>query len=259
VYPPLPTGCVDPTPPPMECSLTQIFGAPRGTPGRNSIPISGIAIHGLTDDTFDAYLARACLSASKAQVNCKASMHYVLDAETGRLSSLVPEADLAWAWQSYRGNFPVTTPLDTCPCIPPCPTPPCPVPPDPQAYPGWPVLSAAFPNLSADFYTINIGITHTIRPEQQALEGVNCCIGPYGIGEVAYRNLVRLIAWIVSNNPSIPVDAQHIAFHDAIVNVPEINCLEFPCGPNNVCLVCDVSSYCEACPNKSDPLLSPTV
>lgn len=249
--------CLDPTPPVLECSSTAIFGAPRGRIGRAlqsdpmvPIPVSGIAIH-CVKDTYDGYLAKVCIGA-KVTPECHASFHYVIDAETGAVTSLVDETNLAWAWQSYRSNFPVTSPVDGCPCAPPCPTPPCPVPPAPTTYPGWTVLSALFPNLSADFYTVNIGVTSPNRPEQQILDGVDCCAGPWGLSPAAYANLVRLIAWIQSRYPAITVDAQHIAFHDDII---ETICPECPCGANGSCLVCDVSSYCEACITVSDPAM----
>ncbi len=256
-------GCLDPTPPVMECSTTSIYGAPRGRFGRAlpntqlETPISAIAVHCIRD-SYDGYLATACVG-PRATSNCHASFHYVLDAETGALTKLVPEADLAWAFQSYKTNFPPTTPLDCCPCPPPCPTPPCPAEQcEAEVYTGWPVLSAQFPNLSADFYTISIGITAPSRPEQQALDGADCCLGPWGLSDLAYRNLVRLIAWIQFRNVGILLDAQHIAFHDDIV-ITDMFCLECPCGADGACLVCDVSSYCESCINKADPTVSTTV
>lgn len=249
----LPILCNDPTPPPgMFCRTTPIYGAPRGTTGRNNTPISGIAVHGLRD-SFDGYLSKACAGLTRLSVNCKASMHYVIDGQTGAVSSLVREEDLAWAFQSYRSNFPVTSPLDGCPCPEPCPTPPCPTPLEPQTYPGWTVLSNQFPNLAADFYTINIGITTPNRPEQSALDGADCCQDlPYGISQEAYDSLIRLIAWIAFRNPGVIIDDQHIQFHDYIV-FKDTMCLEFPCGPNGVCLICDVSRYCERCTDVIDP------
>lgn len=245
--------CQEPTPPPgMECNTTRIFGAPIGTPGRNNVAIGGIAIHGIKD-TYEGYLAKACLGSTKIAINCHASFHYVLDAETGQVTSLVPEANLAWAFQSYRTNFPVTTPVDGCPCPPPCPTPPCPTPAAPTTYPGWSVLSALHPNLAADFFSINIGITVPSRPELTALDGVNCCIGPYGLSPVAYEKLIRLLAWIQSRYPAILLNAQHIAVHDTIT-LTEEGCEEFPCGPNGACLTCDVSNYCEQCQDRAAPL-----
>lgn len=254
--------CLDPTPPIMECNTTTIYGVPKGRAGRalpNTIvdlPISGIALH-CVKDSFEGYLAKACVGSTKLPVGCHASFHYVIDAETGAISSLVKENDIAWAWQSYRTNFPVITPLDYCACPDPCPVLPCPgqPAPTPVVYTGWPVLSAQFPNLSADFYTINIGVTSPSRPEQSRLDNEDCCIGPYGMTAVAYRNLVRLLAWIQSRNPGIILDANHIAFEDEIV-ITDDQCLECGCGANGVCLVCDVSNYCERCTNPSDPTIS---
>lgn len=256
----LPILCLDPTAPSgMECATTTIYGVPKGKFGRQTpaaplvpIPISGIALHCIKD-SYDGYLAKACIGGTRIPIGCHASFHYVIDAETGQLTSLVPEADIAWSWQSYRGNFPVTTPLDCCPCPPPCPTPPCPTEQcDAAVYQGWPVLSGLFPNLSADFYTINIGITNPSRPEQTSLDGVNCCIGPYGLSKFAYSQLIHLLAWIEFRHVGITLDDQHIAFHDEIVPRDE-QCLECSCGANGACLVCDISNYCERCPFPSDP------
>ena len=255
---PLPIICNEPTAPsPMECQTTEIYGVPRRTPGRGASSIQGIAIHGIADN-YEAYLAKACVGYTKLPVGCHASMHYVIDGETGRVTSLVREEDIAWAFQSYRGNFPVTTPVDACPCPPPCPAPPCPEPPAPETYPGWPILAAANPNLSADFYTINIGVVTPAHPEQLYLDGVDCCPGPWGMSPQAYNNLVRLVRWIEERYVSIPLDEQHIQFHDYIVQNSE-DCLEIPCGPQGACFICDVSNYCERCMNRSNPSVSTTV
>jgi hypothetical protein len=260
----LPIECLDPTKPVAAvCNTTNIFGVPKNKLGRQlptapliPIPISGIALH-CVQDTFDGYLAKACVGGTRMAVDCHASFHYVIDAETGQLSSLVPEADIAWSWQSYRSNFPITTPLDCCQCPTPCPQLPCPA--DqcvPAVYTGWPVLSGLFPNISADFYTINIGITNISRPEQSALDGVNCCLGPYGFSPAAYKKLIQLLAWIEFRYDAITLDAQHIKFHDEIVERTDSSCLECGCGSNGACLVCDISAYCERCPFVSDPTYS---
>lgn len=246
--------CQEPTAPQgMACSVTPIYGAPRGTLGRFTAAVGGIVIHGIKD-SYEGYLAKAC-QGGKIPINCHASMHYVIDADTGAVSSLVDEANVAWAFQSYRGNYPVKTPLNCCQCPTPCPTGPCPddlcVPVD---YVGWTVLPALYPNLSADFYTINIGITIPSRPEQTGLDGVACC-GPYGISQVAYDTLVRLVAWIESRYPAITLDDEHIIFHDMLVDTDE-QCYEFLCGPNGVCFICDVGKYCEKCQNVPDPTIS---
>ncbi|SRR5258706_1033050 len=252
--------CLDPTSPVMECHNTNIFGAPRGRPGRylpnttTLIPIEGIAIHCIADD-FNGYISKACTGIAKIPVECKASMHYIIDAETGTVSSLVHEADLAWTWQSYRSNFPVSSPVDGCPCPAPCPAPPCGQPLSVQTYPGWPVLSGEFPDISADFFTINIGVIHPSRPQDSFLDNVTCCIGPYGMTDKAYRILIQLIAWIKSRYVAVTIDAQHIAFHDDIVEVVP-GCLECPCGAEGSCLVCDVSGYCEKCQYVSPPVIA---
>lgn len=235
----------------MQCITTELFGAPMGNPNRMNTAIQGIAIHAI-NDSFDGALNAMCLSSKRSKVGCHQSFHYLIDGNGCQVAQIVPEANLAWAFQSYRTNFPVTTPLDCCPCPPPCPLPPCPTDPcGPVTYTGWPTLSAANPNLSADFYTINIGIALPARPEITNLDGIPCC-GPFGMEDCAYQNLIRLLAWIESRYPVITNDIQHVAFHDQIV-VREQECLEIQCpGP---CLLCDVSSYCERCRNMADPTI----
>lgn len=253
--------CLDPTPPVMECNTTTIYGAPKGRPGRalpntqNDLGIHGIALH-CVKDSFDGFLAKACLGGTKMPVGCHVSFHYIIDGETGQITSLVKETDVAWAWQSYRTNFPAITPLDYCPCPQPCPSLPCPgsPAPEPVVYAGWSVLSAQFPNISADFYTLNIGITSPSRPEQSRLDNEVCCVGPYGLSKFAYQQLVRLIAWLQSKYPTIILDKQHIAFEDEIVQTEDL-CLECPCGANGSCLVCDVSAFCQVCDNPIDPTI----
>lgn len=227
--------CSDPTPPLMECSTTTIYGAPRKKAGRIppppapsvETPISGIAIHCLKD-TYAGYLSKACKASPNLMPCGHASMHYVIDGDTGQVSTLVKESDVAWAFRSYLTNFPTPNPE--------------------EPYPGWPVLAAMFPTLSADFYTINIGVTIPLRTDEQ-LDGEDCCLGPYGLTEKAYRTLIRLVAWI-ADRLNIPRDVQHIAFHDDIVLTTE-QCKECTCEV--ACFICDVTGYCENCANPGDP------
>lgn len=257
-----PLVCLPPTPGPHDCRLTRVYGAPIGRAGRvvgvTPIPISAIAIHCVTDE-YEGYLAKTCAGNPRLNPFGHASFHYVMDAETGRFTSLVPEADLAWAFQSYASNFPLTCPVEPQPCPAPCPVLPCP--PTPQvcipaatAYPGWPQLAALFPNISADFYTINIGIMHPSRPESLLLDGTSSCCGPYGLSDKGYAALVRLLAWIAFVH-QIPVSTQRIKFHDEIIPV-NLGCEECACGSNGGCLTCDVSNYCELCDNPGDPTFS---
>lgn len=242
----------------MECSTTAIFGAPRGTLGRDSTPIAAIAIHGVKN-TYEGLLSKMCNSSLRMQEGCHSSFHYVIDGESGRVSSVVPVADLAWAFQDYRTNFPIKYPVDHCPCPPPCPTPPCTQVPSTTEidYPGWTTLHTLHPHLSADFYAINIGIAIPNRPEQVSLDGTcEHCLGPWGLSEAAYASLVRLIAWLEFTY-TITNDAQHVNFHDNIV-VRDQECLEFQCPSLGACLVCDVSHYCEKCNNPGDPTISVT-
>lgn len=231
--------CNEPSPPLLECSYTKIFGAPMRTQGRvpplgtTETPVLGIAVHCLRDD-YRGYLSKAC-NASPGLMPCEhASMHYVIDAITGAITCLVKETDVAWAFQTYPSNFPMPNPL--------------------QPYPGWPVLSGIYPGLSADFYTINIGLAVPAQPQNEVLDGDDCCIGPYGLTWQAYRKFVQLIAWIAFRY-NIPIDRQHIEFHDNIVETA-YGCAECRCA-NLVCFICDVGEYCESCQNAGDPTFTP--
>lgn len=233
--------CNEPSPPLLQCENTKIFGAPIRTPTRIppipapqiETPILGIALHCIKDD-YRGYLSKACV-ASPNLIQCEhASMHYVVDAVTGSIACLVKEENVAWAFQSYLSNFPLPNPN--------------------QPYPGWPELSALYPALSADFYTINIGITVPSNPQNDVLDGDVCCTGPYGMTWAAYENLVHLVAWIAARL-NIEIDIQHIAFHDQIVET-SYGCEECTCR-NLACFICDVGSYCEHCNNVGDPTYTP--
>lgn len=264
VPPPELRDCAFPTPPVMDCSRTRIYGAPRGRPGRSptgnpsdNVPVLAIAIHCI-GETYDGFLAKACSSDGRLAPDGHASFHYVLDSESAQLTQLVPETDLAWAFQSYRSNFPVVAPVEppACPattCDPvPCPPPPPVVIDACDAYPGWTTLCALYPDLSADWYTINIGLTVPLRSEEQILDGSDdCCLGPFGLSLDAYNKLVRLTNWIAYRY-GIPLDQQHVAFHDEI-SPHVLGCEECHCGADDHCFVCDVSRYCERCINEGDP------
>lgn len=229
--------CNDPSPPILQCSQTKIFGAPMRTPGRVpplpaaqvETPIQGIAIHCLRDD-YRGYLSKACVASPNLMPCEHASMHYVVDALTGAISCLVKETDVAWAFQSYLSNFPLPNPL--------------------VGYPGWPSLVANNVGLSADFYTINIGLAVPAQPQNEVLDNDTCCLGPYGLTWKAYNSFVQLVAWIAFRF-NIPINKQNIAFHDEIV-LTTYGCEECSCR-NLACFICDVSAYCESCQNTGDP------
>lgn len=229
--------CDDPHPPILECNNTKIYGAPIRTPGRTPpppaaqtpVPILAIAVHCIRED-YRGYLQKACLAAPSLMTCEHASMHYVVDAVSGQISCLVNEENVAWAFQSYFSNFPLVNPA--------------------EPYPGWPDLSALYPTISADFYTINIGLAVPTAPQNEIIDGEPCCVGPYGLSWTAYRNFVQLVAWIAFRR-GIPIDGQHIAFHDQIVETL-LGCEECICN-NLACFICDVGEYCETCRNVGDP------
>ena len=234
--------CLDPTPPFLSCSKTKIYGAPKGRTGRVPplpapqipVPILGIAIHCVRDN-YQGYLSKVCLASPNLMPCGHASFHYVIDADSGQVSCLVKEENVSWSFQSYLSNFPLPNPL--------------------EPYPGWTILSGLYPSLSADFYTLNIGITVPSRPEQEIIDGEECCFGPYGMLPEAYKNLIRLVNYLAFKY-NIPLDDQHIGFHDDITET-KLGCEECPCRDNN-CFLCDVTSYCESCTNSGDPTFIPS-
>lgn len=231
--------CNPPSQPVMSCKSTRLFGVPRGTPGRDNVPILAIALHCIPME-YEAFNDKAC-SASPNSVGCDhASMHYVIDSVTGRINCQVKEENVAWAFQTYPSNF--SLPNATSP------------------YPGWPELAALYPMYSADFYTLNIGITVPTHAETEVLDGgdVDCCIGPYGMTWEAYGKLVHLVAWLAERH-MIELDVQHIQFHDQIVETT-MGCEECRCA-TLTCFICDVTAYCESCSNAGDPgyVLSDTI
>lgn len=226
--------CIDPTPPIMQCYSTPLFGVPRGRTGRTpplsnvNTPISGIVIH-CVQESFDGYINKMCNS---QLLGCEhASMHYVIDGSTCQLAHVVEDENVAWGFQSYPSNFPLANPQ--------------------EPYPGWPVLRTQFPNISGDFYALHIAIAVPRIPQLDGLDNAtDCCPGPYGMTWECYRKLVQLVAWLAWKY-DIPVNEQHIAFHDQIVE-RTIGCEECQCL-GMVCFVCDVSKYCEGCKNPGDP------
>ena len=219
--------CVTPTPPVMTCQGTRWYGIPRGTTGRNGSTIQGIVLHCL-DMPLNAYDGHVTAKGLEPGLSNHTSMHYAVS-QDGVIHQYVNDADIAWGSQQYIGNFPSSTP-DT-------------------NYIGWPVLKAANPNLSMDLYVIHIGVAIQSYGRQLDTCKDPCDVPTLGMTPVGYAQLVRLVAYL-ANKYSIPVDGQHIAFHDTISVLPDQEngcaCLE------NFCLVCDVDAYCEKCINPAD-------
>lgn len=219
--------CVTPTPPVLTCYDTRWYGIPRGTTGRNGNTIQGIVLHCL-DTPLNAYDGHMAAKGLIPALSNHTSMHYAVNPD-GIIHQYVLDTDIAWGSQQYLGNFPSSTP-DT-------------------DYIGWPVLKAANPNKSLDLYAIHIGIASQAYGRQLDSCKDPCDVPHLGFTDVGYAQLVRLIAYLAQKH-NIPVDGQHIAFHDTISVLPSQElgcaCLE------NFCLVCDVDAYCEKCINPSD-------
>lgn len=219
--------CITPTPPVVNCKHTRWYGVPRGMTGRNGKAIQGIVLHCLNMD-LPTYDSNVCAKGLVPALQNHTSMHYAIS-EDGIVHQYVNESDIAWGSQTYTGNFPSVTP----------------------AYPylGWNVLSAANPNVSMDLYVLHVGIAIPAYANNLDSCGDACDIPHLGMSEVGYRQLVRLLAYLAAEY-NVPINSQHIAFHDQISNLPEgeagCACLE------NFCLLCDVDAYCEKCLNPAD-------
>lgn len=226
------TPCLTPKSPAIKINPTEVYGNPRKTTGRAGHVIQGIAVHCLGESSDD-YIKRVCTANSWRTSQKHASVHYVVN-EDGVVTQLVDDADMAWSFQKYLGNFASTTPA--------------------VAMPGWTTLSAGNPGISPDFYTINVGIAVKPRPEYRNLAGCESCVQdacagkPFGMTPNGYSVLLKLLAYL-SNKYGISIDAQHLQLHDKIVDTQEGY---EECLCNNVCLVCDVSAYCEPCENPGD-------
>lgn len=224
--------CLTPTAPASSNVVSTIYGVPRGTAGRGGRPIQGIVIHCL-QESIDKYNAKICAGGIYRRDNRHSSVHFSV-APTGDVYQYVDEGDVAWGMQAYPSSFPDITPD--------------------QAPVGWTVLPALYPNVSLDLYTLQIGVAVPRQNgylNQPGCQGCGCgdgACGGYGLSDAAYKNLVRLVAYLAKKY-SIPIDTQHIWTHDRVVDTPETE-LECLCLPD--CFTCDVSNYCEECSNPSD-------
>ena len=211
----------------MACLGSRWYGIPRGTTGRNGRTIQGIMLHCL-NMPMNAYDGHVTAKGLDPALTNHTSVHYAIS-QDGVIHQYVDDADVAWGVQGYVGNFPHSTPD--------------------ADYIGWSTLKAANPNISADLYVIHIGVAIQSFGRQLDTCKDPCDVPHLGMTEMGYAQLVRLIAYLASKY-NIPIDGQHIAFHDTISVLPDeeagCTCLE------NFCLVCDVDAYCEKCINPAD-------
>ena len=219
--------CVPPSPPVLTCHGTRWYGIPRGVSGRNGNAIQGIVLHCL-NMPLNAYDGHMAAKGTTPALENHTSLHYVVNPD-GIVHQYVADTDIAWGSQLYTGNFPTSTPN--------------------YDYLGWPALKAANPNKSLDLYTLQIGIAIPAYGRNLDMCTDPCDVSHLGMTNVGYAQLVRLVAYLAYTY-NIPIDSQHIQFHDLISQLPEgeqgCTCLE------NFCLLCDVGSYCEKCVNPGD-------
>jgi N-acetylmuramoyl-L-alanine amidase len=231
----MPVPCLPPARPAIIPNPIDTYGVPRGTLGRAAYPIRAIVVHCLGMN-LEQYRAKVCDPRAHISVNEHASIHYGVGYD-GDIRQFVDDGNVAWGMQSYNTTVPVTTPAS------------------PLA--GWSALPALYPNLSADFYTLQIGIAAPYR--DTATSGCsNCCAAdqcathPFGLSDSGYRQLVQLIAYKAAQY-SIPIDDEHIELHDRVVNRP-LGQEECQCTAH--CLICDVSNYCQTCESPAEVISS---
>jgi hypothetical protein len=192
--------------------------------GRGGLPIRAIVVHCL-GMSLESYRSLMCDGTTSRTMSKHASMHYV-HGDGGQVVRAVEETNVAWAFQSYPGNFPSTTPATT--------------------YPGLPV-SAVYPGITADRYTLNIGIAVS---SMRLANGRDACENTQlGLDALGYAKLVQNVAYLAAKY-SIPLDDQHIVFEDDVIPLAEGD-EECKCS-HTACLVCDVAAYCETCTNVGD-------
>lgn len=227
--------CSVPTKPNLTKIHSRYFGIKRGTAGRRGYPIRAIVLHCLGTSLTD-YDNAACPSCKTETPTCHASMHYAIDKD-GILRQYVDDANIAWGVQSYPGNFPTTTPT--------------PNPQNPTVYPGWAWTQVEYPNVPLDMYVLHVGIAIPVGIDR----GVTCgCERTAGLSALGYDRLVQLLAALCEIH-DIPIDGNHIAFHEEIetpVNCPSEKC---PCIEDHD-LINDVDLYCERCSTYRDSSFS---
>ena len=207
--------CLTPKKPRIRQNLTGNFGLPKGVSGRGSFTPKAIVIH-CVKHTLEAYDALVCrdLKLKRGAID-HPSLHYVITGE-GAVVQYVEDLDIAWAFPEVSA-----TPN-----------------PDLSTF-NW-SLTTQYPNVSPDWYTINIGLTIPPSARGECLcEGIS---SPLRMG--GEKKLIQLIAYL-SAKYNIPVTKQAIVYHHNIDLLAEEEC---PCDG---CIVCDVAKYCEQCENPS--------
>lgn len=207
---------------------TSIFGIPRGTVGRvvanEAFTISGIIIHCINETlaALDNSL-RCATPQSIAPGSIHNSYHYGLG-QSGGLHQYVQDADISWGLGAYLKNV--------YPAVPPA---------NDTIY--WPVLQTMWgESVTPDTYVINFALA-TGQPA--ATDGCFECQTCSGLPTTQHNILIQALAYL-SETYNIPVDSDHIQFHDNISCDAELK--ECICGDIE-CLLAEVNAYCPPCPN----------
>lgn len=201
--------------PQITCINTENFGSPKGSIGRHGHLISGIIVHCIDADMAQMdSLACADLKLKKYKSE-HGSPHFFVSKE-GNIHQYVDEEDIAWSFPSQLVGIPNLSLFD------------------------WQLVRDN-PNTPIDYYTLSIGV------EKDLFTRLNDC-DCRGLNETtAYSNLVQLIAWLAQEY-NIPKNINHIEFHQNIDAEAELECGDCL---NALCVVCDVSSYCQPCKHPS--------
>lgn len=197
--------------------ITPNFGLPKGNVGRGTQTIKAIVLH-CVKSTIEQYDELACrdMKLKKGLVD-HPSMHYVIN-DSGIIHQYVEDDNISW-------GFPE---LD----IQPTPN---------FSLFNW-QLTTAMPNITPDYYVINVGIASPPTAGNSCIcKGKVSPLAPNG-----EKKLAQLLQYLCRTY-GIPMDTDHIAFHQNIDVSAEDECA---CANKNG-LVCMVEEYCERCENPS--------
>lgn len=218
-----------PKPQTAQCP-TSLFGVPYGAAGRTvagtTFPIAGIILH-----CYDGTVAELCnelkcrTRSSVISGSYENSFHYSIGAESGSGAFLqhVEDGNISWAFGAYKNNTYATVP-------------------PPNIAINWPVLQGLYGiNTTPDVYVLNIALAigHIVDATQS---GCYTCPTSSGLQQSQHDILVQMLAYLAQEY-SIPIDQDHINFHDLIHCGEGREC---PCTDIATLLV-EVASFCPPC------------
>lgn len=215
---------------------TTLYGIPYQNAGRTvggtTYPIKGIVLH--CEEMTLAGLCNELKCRTRSSVisgSWHNSYHYGIGVSpsSGPVLQFVEDGNIAWSFGSYKSN--------TYVMVPP-----------PNLAINWPVLQAEFGlNTTPDVYTLNIALAMG-RIVEATQAGCYECPTASGLEDSQHQQLVQLLAYLAKEY-SIPIDQDHIQFHDNI-----------HCGMGEECpctdiesLLLEVEAFCPPCPEEATP------